>query len=304
MGHNQCITNEHNKKVNETIKESQIQTIKVNLENFVLSTISNKDYKYVEYKIQETTGFKPYYHLKINLNRNQKKIDGTYFQYNKGCILYALINNGWLDERYIPDSMKYYKDHNHKEDEKNNTNLLRKSMSIIDLAQLWVNIGGKCPYLEIDLQEVKNRIYFVLKEYFEDPDKNKELMKRVALMTWQNKDYYELNGDINIKYTPLIEKLKNNPCIKNAIDSNIIKQNDIIKFGRHCFIFDKIFEENSKKIYSFHDSLSYFFSNNHPNYNNAECNKVKGYVYAHEDTKLININNTLDMDVGIITVLN
>ena len=36
MGHNQCITNEHNKKVNETIKESQIQTIKVNLENFVL----------------------------------------------------------------------------------------------------------------------------------------------------------------------------------------------------------------------------------------------------------------------------
>ena len=165
MGHNQCITNEHNKKVNETIKESQIQTIKVNLENFVLSTISNKDYKYVEYKIQETTGFKPYYHLKINLNRNQKKIDGTYFQYNKGCILYALINNGWLDEQYIPDSMKYYKDHKHKEDEKNNTNLLRKSMSIIDLAQLWMNIGGECPYLEINLNEVRNRIYFVLKDF-------------------------------------------------------------------------------------------------------------------------------------------
>ena len=118
------------------------------------------------------------------------------------------------------------------------------------------------------------------------------------------KDYFELVGTINIKRTPLMEIMKNNPCIKNGIDSNIIKQGDIIKFGRHCFIFDKVFEENSNKIYSFHDSLSYFFTNKHEIYNNAECNKVKGYVYAHEDTKLININNTLDMDIAIVTILN
>lgn len=299
-----CLSAGKNESIIEIKKKKLEQENKVNLKKYTLPVISNEDYKFVEQKIQETTGFKPYYSSRIKLNKNQKKIEGTYFQYNKGCILYALINNGWLDEQYVPDSMKFYKDHNHREDERNPTNLLRKSMSIIDLAQLWVNIGGKCPYLEIDLKEAKNRIYLVLKEYFADPDKNKELMKKVSSMTWQNKDYFELVGDINIKRTPLMEIIENNPCIKNGIDSNIIKQDDIIKFGRHCFIFDKVFEENSNKIYSFHDSLSYFFTNKHENYNNAECNKVKGYIYAHEDTKLININNTLDMDIAIVTILN
>ena len=147
--------NKENKENKENEIKKENKENKDNLEKYYLPVISNIDYIYVEQKIKETTGFEPYYYSKINLNKNQKKIEGTYFQYNKGCILYALINNGWLDEIYIPDSMKFYKDHNHREDERTITNLLRKSMSIIDLAQLWVNIGGKCPYLEIDLQESK-----------------------------------------------------------------------------------------------------------------------------------------------------
>ena len=273
------------------------------LKIFKFPKITFQDYEDVQNKIKEMTGFNPYYPMNIKLNQNQKRIDGTYFQYNKGCIIYALINNGWINEDLIPDSMKYYKNHNHKEDERNDRDLLRRCMSIIDLSQLWINIGGNCPYLEINLIEVQKRIFLILKEYFTNP--NTEIMKKVAEMTWQNKDYYELIGNINIKFTPLIEipELNNNPTIKNGIDSGIIKKRDIIKFGRHCFIFDEIFEEDSKKVYSFQDSLAYFFSPKNLNYNNCECNKKKGYVFAREDTRLINLENSNEIEIGILSVI-
>lgn len=78
-------------------------------------------------------------------------------------------------------------------------------------------------------------------------------------MTWQNIDYYDLLGDIKVKFFPLMDKIEKNPCIKNGIDQGIIKKGDIIKYGRHCFIFTKKYEENCQIIYSFQDSLSYFF---------------------------------------------
>lgn len=273
------------------------------LKDFEIPIIREDEYRQVEKKIEEVTGFKTYYPLKIKLNKTRHKINGTYFQYNKGCILYALINAGWVDEKLIPDSMKFYKDHNHQEDEINNTNILRRSMSIIDLAQLWMNLGGECPYLEIDLQEVKNKIFLVLQEYFQNPNDN--LMKKIALMTWQNKDYFELIGKINVKYTPLREKLNINPCIKNAINQNIIKKDDLIKFGRHFINFEKIIEERDGKIYSFQDSLSYFFKKRPtPNHNNCECDKKKGFIFTQEDCRLINLNDDEQMDIGILEVVN
>ena len=273
------------------------------LKDFEIPIIREDEYRQVEKKIEEVTGFKTYYPLKIKLNKTRNKINGTYFQYNKGCILYALINAGWVDEKLIPDSMKFYKDHNHQEDEINNTNILRRSMSIIDLAQLWMNLGGECPYLEIDLQEVKNKIFLVLQEYFQNPNDN--LMKKIALMTWQNKDYFELIGKINVKYTPLREKLNINPCIKNAINQNIIKKDDLIKFGRHFINFEKIIEERDGKIYSFQDSLSYFFKKRPtPNHNNCECDKKKGFIFTQEDCRLINLNDDEQMDIGILEVVN
>ena len=79
------------------------------------------------------------------------------------------------------------------------------------------------------------------------------------LFVYQIYNYYELRGTINVKCTPLREKLKVNPCIKNAINENIIKNGDLIKFGRHFIIFDKIVEEEQTKYYVFQDSLSYHF---------------------------------------------
>ena len=278
----------------------------VDLKIFKFPEISFDVYELVQNKIREMTGFKPYNQMKIDLNKIQKEIKGTYFQYNKGCIIYALINNGWIDEQYIPDSMKFYKDHNHWEDQKNDTDFLRKCMSVIDLAQLWVNIGGDCPYLEIDLNEVRKRIYLVLKDYFDTP--STDIMKKVASMTFQTKDYYELIGKINIKYTPLMELIKDNPCIKKGIDENIIKKRDMIKFGRHCFIYDETFEEDGKQIYSFQDSLSYFHRGRlnrrpNPNYENCECDGKKGFVFASEDSPLINVKNTEEFEIGILSVI-
>ena len=278
----------------------------VDLKIFKFPEISFDVYELVQNKITEIAGFKPYNQMKIDLNKIQKEIKGTYFQYNKGCIIYALINNGWIDEQYIPDSMKFYKDHNHWEDQKNDTDFLRKCMSVIDLAQLWVNIGGDCPYLEIDLNEVRKRIYLVLKDYFDTP--STDIMKKVASMTFQTKDYYELIGKINIKYTPLMELIKDNPCIKKGIDENIIKKRDMIKFGRHCFIYDETFEEDGKQIYSFQDSLSYFHRGRlnrrpNPNYENCECDGKKGFVFASEDSPLINVKNTEEFEIGILSVI-
>lgn len=278
----------------------------VDLKIFKFPEISFDVYESVQNKIREMTGFKPYNQMKIDLNKIQKEIKGTYFQYNKGCIIYALINNGWIDEQYIPDSMKFYKDHNHWEDQKNDTDFLRKCMSVIDLAQLWVNIGGDCPYLEIDLNEVRKRIYLVLKDYFDTP--STDIMKKVASMTFQTKDYYELIGKINIKYTPLMELIKDNPCIKKGIDENIIKKRDMIKFGRHCFIYDETFEEDGKQIYSFQDSLSYFHRGRlnrrpNPNYEKCECDGKKGFVFASEDSPLINVKNTEEFEIGILSVI-
>ena len=33
-----------------------------------------------------------------------------------------------------------------------------------------MNIGRNCPYLEINLQQMRNKIYLVLKENFDEPN--------------------------------------------------------------------------------------------------------------------------------------
>ena len=113
-------------------------------------------------------------------------------------------------------------------------------------------------------------------------------------------------GKIKIEYTPLnnISEIKDNPSIKNAINKNIINKRDIIKYGRHCFIFDEVIEKDSMKQYSFQDSLAYFRKDdkNEKNYNN--CNfDTKGYVFANEDSKFINITDPKEREIGIVKLI-
>lgn len=282
------------------------------LKDFDFPIIKKEIIPEVERKIKEKTGFETYKAKELYLNKDKHKIEGTYIQYNRGCILYALLNNGYVDENDVPDSMKYYKDHSHKEEENNAENLLKRTMSILDLAQLWMNIGGESAYLEIDFEEAKLRIYSYLNEYFNDietqSDKEKKLfMEKVFAMTWQTKDYFELLGNLkqNIKNTPFSEipKIKDNPSIKNAIEKNIIKERDIIKYGRHCFIFDKVIEKNSVKKYVFQDSLAYFReSSKDKNYNNCDFS-IKGYISANEDSIFLNLKDTKQLEIGIVDII-
>ena len=286
-----------------TIENENELENKTNFNKYKIIEINTVDYENVKKKIGELTGFKFYEPQKLEINKTQNYITGTYFQSTKGCILYALINNGWVDENFIPDSMKYYKDHHHHEEENNEINLLKRSMSVIDLAQLWYNLGGNCVYSEIDLNEVRKRIFLVLKEYFEKP--SLDIMVEVDYMTLQNIDYFQLIGNINVKYIPLRELLNENPCMKKGIEEGIIKNRSMVKFGRHFLIFDKIVQEGKDKIYYFQDSLSFLYGESPTEYhNNCEFDKIKGYIFAHEDSGIINVKDSDKMNIGILKVIN
>jgi len=144
---------------------------------------------------------------------------------------------------------------------------LRKIMSVIDLSQFWVNIGGECPYLEIDLNEVKKRIYLVLKDYFDTP--STDIMKKVASMTFQTKDYYELLGttyflEDNQEIMPLT--FSSDKVLKVKYDS------------RHKVNLDELLIK-----YSTEDEGEFY------TYNNKKLNKLNGLaknsvLYLYEDT--------------------
>ena len=91
-----------------------------------------------------------YKSFNINLNKEKKKIEGVYFQYDKGCILYSLINEGWVDEQYIPDSVKFYKNHNYLEDKRENFYLkkLKEQYLLLDIILKIINNKNLKMYLK------------------------------------------------------------------------------------------------------------------------------------------------------------
>ena len=110
-------------------KDEYIQTVIVQIKNTATkcsigtdALTPNKDllsFDQICSRIEDITGFTSYNSFKVKLNQVKKKIKGMYFQFDRGCILYALINEGWVDEKYIPDSMKYYKNHTYSQDTRN-----------------------------------------------------------------------------------------------------------------------------------------------------------------------------------------
>ena len=225
-----------------------------------------------------------------------------YFQYDKGCILYALINEGWVDENNIPDSIKFYKNHTYAQDERTNDFLIRKIVSIVELAQLWINLGGYSPYFEIDFEEAKRRIYTVIGYYFINNEQSE--LKKALKMSLQNVHYYSLIGNINVKYFLLREKINNNPTLKNAIDHNLIIKGDILVTGNHFIIFNGIVDEDSKKAYSFIDSLSFIYKKDDQLHANCKIYGNEGIVNAFENSPLINTEDTDQLKIGKLEILN
>ena len=73
---------------------------------FIFLRKTNKGVGFEE-RLYKMVGFEPYKAYKVEFRKTIKRPDGIYFQYNNGCVLYSLINIGYLDEVHIPSSLKY-----------------------------------------------------------------------------------------------------------------------------------------------------------------------------------------------------
>jgi len=277
-------------------------------ENPPLNIKESLSYEEVEQKINSLTGFKSYQTFPVKLNREKKRIKGMYFQNDRGCILYSLINEGWVDENYIPDSMKFYKNHTYSQDNKNfKYSLLIKLLSRLDLAHLWTNLGGLSPYTEIDVEEAKRRIYNIIGRFFISD--NMEELKKALQMSVQKVNYYTIIGKLNVKIIRLkdIDQIRNNPSIKNAIDNEIIKSEDILVVGDHFFSFNGIVMENGVKAYSFKDSISNYYKIKKDEVlrkTNCVIYENDGKVNAFENCLLINSKDSYAQQIAKLEIIN
>ena len=188
----------------------------------------------IENKLYSFAELIPYKSYKVQFRKKPIKPNGVYFQYNYGCTLYSLINIGWVDENDIPSSIKFYKNHSYAQDEKNHKGYLIRILSLLDLAQLWVNLGGESPYKdkdtkkEIKIENLKEIIYNSLKNYILNDDKKiEDVMPAYNIMKNQER-FVNIIGSIKIKPLLLSEcefsqKLKKFN-LKNAIEMDILKK--------------------------------------------------------------------------------
>ena len=265
-----------------------------------------------EEKIYKIAGFDMYKAYKVEFQKKIKKPDGIYFQYNNGCVLYCLINIGYLDEKDIPSSMKYYKNHNYSQDEKTYEATLRRILSLIDLAQLWINLGGIVPYKENDkivpLETIKNKVFDIIKQSIDNKNKKLEDIQPALKIVGNNARFMTVIGNIPIKpiylkdceYSQKLEKLN----LKSAIDGGFIKENDAVFCLNHFIAYNGIKTDNSKKYYEFLDSLTNAYKVK--KWESMEGCKIfydDGIVHAPEDSALLNIEETSEKTVGILQPL-
>ena len=278
---------------------------------FLVKTKNPKGLTFEE-KLYKMVGFQPYKSYKVEFSKEIKKPDGIYFQYNNGCVLYSLINIGYLDEKHIPDSMKFYKNHNYSQDEKTYKATLIKILSLIDLAQLWINLGGIVPYKEngkeISLEEVKNKVFDIIKKSIDKEDKKLEDIKPALKIVGNNERFMTIIGNIPIKpiylkdceYSKDLDKLN----LKSAIDKGYIKENDAVFCLNHFIVYKGIIIEDSKKYYVFHDSMTNVYKIK--KWESMEGSKIfydDGIIHSPEDSTLLNIEETNEKTVGILKPL-
>ena len=278
---------------------------------FLVKTKNPKGLTFEE-KLYKMVGFKPYKAYKVEFSKTINKPDGIYFQYNNGCVLYSLINIGYLDEKHIPDSMKFYKNHNYSQDEKTYKATLIRILSLIDLAQLWINLGGIVPYKEngkeISLEGVKNKVFDIIKKSIDKEDKKLEDIKPALKIVGNNERFMTIIGNIPIKpiylkdceYSKDLDKLN----LKSAIDKGYIKENESIFCLNHFIVYKGIIIEDSKKYYVFHDSMTNVYKIK--KWESMEGSKIfydDGIIHSPEDSKLLNLEETDEKTIGILKPL-
>lgn len=268
----------------------------------------------IEDKLYKLIELEPYKSYKVEFNKIPKKINGIYFQYNNGCVLYSIINLGYVNEEDIPSTMKHYKNHTYSQDERTDKNYLIKILSLIDLAQLWINLGGYSPYKdnnsnEININKIRNNVYKILKNYLKD--NNNKYLKEAFNISNKHERFMTVIGNLPIKPLLLsecnfINKDNNNKInnLKDAIDQGYIKKNDIIFCLNHFIIFNNIIEENNIKYYIFIDSQTNIYDKIKKEFTiNTIIEYNNGIIKSPEDGRLINIIESEDKTIGILKLL-
>ena len=265
-----------------------------------------------EERLYKMAGFEPYKSYKVEFSKIKKKPDGIYFQYNNGCVLYSIINIGYLDEKDIPSSMKFYKNHNYSQDEKTYEATLKRILSLIDLAQLWINLGGIVPYKEngkeISLEAVKEKVFNIIKKSIDNENKKLDDIKPALKIVGNNERFMTIIGNIPIKpvylkdceYSKDLEKLN----LKSAIDKGYIKEDDPVFCLNHFIVYKGIVNKNSKKYYLFHDSMTNVYKiKMWESMVGSEISFDEGIIHSPEDSTLLNLEETDQKTVGILKLL-
>ena len=265
-----------------------------------------------EERLYKMAGFEPYKAYKVEFSKIKKKPDGIYFQYNNGCVLYSIINIGYLDEKDIPSSMKFYKNHNYSQDEKTYEATLKRILSLIDLAQLWINLGGIVPYKEngkeISLEAVKEKVFNIIKKSIDNENKKLDDIKPALKIVGNNERFMTIIGNIPIKpvylkdceYSKDLEKLN----LKSAIDKGYIKEDDPVFCLNHFIVYKGIVNKDSKKYYLFHDSMTNVYKiKMWESMVGSEISFDEGIIYSPEDSTLLNLEETDQKTVGILKLL-
>ena len=278
---------------------------------FLTRKKSSKEVSFEE-RLYKMVGFEPYKSYKVEFRKTYKQPDGIYFQYNNGCVLYSLINIGYLDEKHIPSSMKYYKNHNYSQDEKTYEATLKRILSLIDLAQLWMNLGGIVPYKvdgkEVSLEEIKNKVFNIIKGSIDKKDKKLEDIKPALKIVGNNERFMTIIGNIPIKpillkdceFSKNLDKLN----LKSAIEKGYIKENDPVFSLNHFIVYKGIINEDSKKYYVFHDSMTNVYKIKM--WENMKDSKIffdDGIIHSPENSTLLNLEETDEKTVGILKPL-
>ena len=266
----------------------------------------------LEERLYKMVGFEPYKAYKVEFRKTIKRPDGIYFQYNNGCVLYSLINIGYLDEVHIPSSLKYYKNHNYSQDEKTYEATLKRILSLIDLAQLWINLGGDVPYKEdgkeVPLETIKNKAFEIIKQSIDNENKKKEDIQPALKLVGKHERFMTVIGKMPVKpiylkdceFSKDLEKLN----LKSAIDKGFIKENESVFCLNHFIAYDGIKTENSKKYYVFLDSMSNVYKmKKWESMEGCDILYDDGIVNAPEDSALLNLEETDEKTVGILKLL-
>ena len=208
--------------------------------------------------------------------------------------------------------MKYYKNHNYSQDEKTYEATLKRILSLIDLAQLWVNLGGIVPYKvdgkQASLEEIKNKVFDIIKASIDKKDRKLEDIKPALKIVGNNERFMTIIGTIPIKpillkdceFSKNLDKLN----LKSAIDKGYIKENDAVFSLNHFIVYKGIITEDSKKYYVFHDSMTNVYKIKM--WENMKDSKIffdNGIIHSPEDSTLLNLEETDEKTVGILKPL-